>query len=1585
MIMRRFLSFFLFISFALFAEFSHPNIAFYTDYRAAFSINQNEASKPIHLNQQLQVALITGQLMEFREDLMTGGKQPIYLKSSYLSPLPSIGNLHGAFHLMPHLHIDQYLSHEKGLTPVFYIRFSDEYGRKFLFKSEKKGSLGYQYHFIPPIGLTNTFEGDPSGQTNPFNIRIKYDSDKHEIRVVMGDGTEKVYAQRHKLQDRLVYKGYRYDLIKETLKNGLTYLYQYDQHRRLCEIKSMNPGETKAYGGVWFHYFVADKDPRASDFKIITSQGKTHIYHMDCSTFPKSNLEYPLFQEISPAYDSKHRYIWKKHASGSALYPTMIDFLQGRFIQFHTFENPRQLGLNEALKDRLSSINVPYGKNNEPIELYRFSYTPFTPTPRGILTQFSTQVKETAGGLLKYEFNRDLSLTKIETYKQQQGSTHLDHSEHFCWENKNGMQYLSCIYTTKSQTKEGVLSSHFEYDENGNIIQETQFGSFSGLKSNKFKFNHAGFPIGEVEKRITTREYTHDGTNRLVKIVYPDGSFETFDYLNSTHLITRHFYHAPDKGVIKRQFYSYNKDHFLTCEVEDDGTSMELNDFSGVHLRKERDIIPTPQDPGLDLPHIILEKGIDPSSQEVTLIQKTILSYSPEGKVICKEIYDADDQLCYVLNFQYNDQGRLIYETDPLNREIKYTYDAYGNLIRTQHLQKQILSMMEYDQSNRLIKKTIQTPHGTRSVRYQYDNQSRKVSEKDERGREKRFTYDSQNNLISTLSPAYLTHQGYLVEPSSSTTYAPFHRILKTVENHLQTNHYTYNSLGNVIETTNVSGEKTRIVYSLAGETGCSPFDNAKSQHLQDIGNEQYQKDDPTQMCEKCALADIPDSVESIHLPNGHRIFYTRDALKRPIRIDTFSSNKELLTQKHYKYAGFLLLSETDEKGNEISYQYDSAGRVIQKMTPHSRTTYTYDARGRIARKTRYPSNNEKDAIHENFAYDNLNRLIEEKIESNGQMSSHIELTYDLYDHVIEKKVHTNDAPLIEKWSYDSWGQRLSHTDIYGQTTRYRYSHLPFFKGEKAITAIHKSKAIKRNARKIPDTIQVLQLEKIDAKQTVSCYCYNEADLLISFEKKDKNGLLLAQEEYGYDQYQRKVFQKNKAILNGKVIATYVTHWGYDKKGNITSYQSGQIEDIPQITKAQYGISNQIKSFTKRSGVSLLYQYNDSNQVSRLLSTNRTIDYSYEYDKKGHLISVFDHILQRQETYGYDAEGNLLSETLANGLKIQYTYDGIGRPMLITLPDHSQIAYHYHGSHLVSIERKNQKHLFQVYDQNGTCLKETLMYDLGSVTYQLNHYRNISKISHKLFTQTIDLVSPSGLPLKTTLSTPNDTFTTEFLYNANDQLVEEKGLFTNTYEFDSLGKIRKKNRKKTEISSYQNLLQIDDKTIEYDDNNNPKIIQTPRDTFHCIYDALDRLIEWRSNKEVIRYTYDSQNRLMTQATIKNGKEEQKLSFIYDHQTEIGSYCNASPYELKIIKPSSYQGLQTPVCIELEGKAYVPLPDLYGNIALLIDPKEVSCAEARLYSQQGESDLIPIKKEIRSTKNPYTYQSKRTHPLSILNH
>lgn len=217
---------------------------------------------------------------------------------------------------------------------------------------------------------------------------------------------------------------------------------------------------------------------------------------------------------------------------------------------------------------------------------------------------------------------------------------------------------------------------------------------------------------------------------------------------------------------------------------------------------------------------------------------------------------------------------------------------------------------------------------------------------------------------------------------------------------------------------------------------------------------------------------------------------------------------------------------------------------------------------------------------------------------------------------------------------------------------------------------------------------------------------------------------------------------------------------------------------------------------------------------------------------------------------------------------------------------------------------------------------------------------------------------------------PLGTVKCVYTYDQLNQLVAED---EHTYLFDSLHNRLAKDNEPHHVNTLCQIL--DDGKVRYEYDCDGHLISDG--TWYYSYDTQDRLIGLTDGKKRIVYTYDAFHRRLSKTVFINQQCSTFERYLWDGDNEIGVMDkNGTITELRVLAEGLGAEIGAAVLFELHGKAYVPIHDHNGNLAILIDIKTQKPAEICRYTAFGE--------ELTSNKiSPWRFSSKRVEKESGL--
>lgn len=624
----------------------------------------------------------------------------------------------------------------------------------------------------------------------------------------------------------------------------------------------------------------------------------------------------------------------------------------------------------------------------------------------------------------------------------------------------------------------------------------------------------------------------------------------------------------------------------------------------------------------------------------------------------------------------YDSKNRVIKQTNPLggetsfayqesigNRNVEVTlpngfkskefYNSKGDLkSRTLNFgtSQAVNFTYTYDISGNLITETNPLP-----TKYTYDEKGNRTSIKDYLGRVTRFTYNENNQIVETInalgqvSTNVYDSNGNLVETTSfagrtlKNEVASDGRLLSSespnsVENSLnKKTSLEYNSYGFVNKTQRTDGSSQQIITDNLGK----PLSMTDSLNRVTA----YEYDPATQLLEKVVT---PTGAEaSIEYDEAGRIVSKTNALSQ---IETFTY--DLMDN---------LLTHTDSTGT-TSYQYDNVQKLTKVINPDGgEISYGYDSLGRVISITDPLGNISKKEYHTNsllkadvdptgkkttYAYDNVGNLIDTR-DSYGNLYKN---TYDKLNRVI-KTTHPNGY--YEDYTYDADGLLLSVKKSGKDLTTNSYD---------------------KNGNLTKVTYPDLSFEE---------RTYDSEDNLTSF--KDRDGLVT---NYSYD-------TEGQLLSETKADGTKLSY-SYNTLGSIDKISHDNWATIHE--EYTYNPAGQLLSTVKDSKETV-YSYNEDGSVSSRGPPN-TPSVSYEYDEYG-AVSKISYPSGLELDYNYDLNGNILSVKSNNESLVDYSYDSRGNQTLAEYANSTKESQTYDdNSRLTKISVNNPSSL--IYEKQLT-------------------------------------------------------------------------------------------------------------------------------------------------------------------------------------------------------------------------------------------------------------------------------------------
>ena len=558
-------------------------------------------------------------------------------------------------------------------------------------------------------------------------------------------------------------------------------------------------------------------------------------------------------------------------------------------------------------------------------------------------------------------------------------------------------------------------------------------------------------------------------------------------------------------------------------------------------------------------------------------------SYDDAGRLICIQnesgsvLYEYDSfdritkqsvksggqaQTLYFITYEYSQNGRTVTITQGGKYKTTYDLDAFGNIIKETD-GNQNTKQYEYDFLNQLVtaydgymNKTVYEYNGIGLVKcitladgstteYEYNALGQTVKIKDDCGTVYQAQYDKTGKLIKEKSRSQ-AEQSYEYDKDGRMTkaftgaqlvqaysYNQDDRSLKVIDGKGFEYLYNYDLFGRLINEKNRLGDTQNYFYDQGGNLSSQKnFDGSTT-------SISYSHD---------------HTRKTVHYSDQSEDIFIYDTAGFLIEI----KNKYNHTQYEYDKGGMLILQRDLTTGEEISFEYDSAGNRTRLCSSNRDTFYTY---GKNNELKEFFDNKQRVSVQ--LQYNKIGREILRKF-GNGTTET------TLYDRAgrITAKSHKSERGEIlwaEGYLYNDDGKRSATVTNMAQVTLYEYND----KGQ--LSAVYYPCTDNNGINRF-----LSSKEKAELSVRLNEINYTLATSLTTmqvFKKEiytyDKNGNLISKQtplqtiEYTYDNENHLVSSSS----HGQTLASYT----YDKSGNLLREESPQ-----KSTRYEYSPQNRL-------------------------------------------------------------------------------------------------------------------------------------------------------------------------------------------------------------------------------------------------------------------------------------------------------------------------------------------------------------------------------------------------------------------------
>ena len=512
------------------------------------------------------------------------------------------------------------------------------------------------------------------------------------------------------------------------------------------------------------------------------------------------------------------------------------------------------------------------------------------------------------------------------------------------------------------------------------------------------------------------------------------------------------------------------------------------------------------------------------------------------------------------------------------------------------------------------------------------------------------------------------------------------------------------------------------------------------------------------------------------------------------------------------------LVRQTDPSGTSQRYEYDEQGRLWKSIdgsgheivreysaVPSSGSSSSCsscsgglfsssegDSMERLT-KISYPT------FTKEFRYDSDGRVSDEVYSFTGGQTITTSYNYDAFGQVqsitgpggsvsyaydaMGQKIAVSDPSGTTQFGYDSWGNLHSLTDAAGQMTRFEHDTIGKLLHE--IRPLNQQTSFGYDTQGRLDTIT-------DAMQQTTGYGYDDQSRLETIAYADGRSVTLSYDAdgnlTGYDDGVTSATYEYDAL--GRKTKETVDYGSFSKSfsysyaanglkssftapdGTVYEYTYGDNNELREISIPNLGaISFADYQWTRPArivypgGSTREMDYDGLMRLTQLTSTtaggNVLLDYSYEYDNSGNIMSK--NTEHGEYSYGYDGASRLTSADNPLGEDESYSYDEVGNRTSASNAE-GEI------SHNANNELERYGELEYEYDDNGN-LTEVRHGGIALNTYAYNaENRLVQATAGACAVQAEYYYDPFGRRLWKTVN----GVTTYFFYS-DEGLIEEYG------------------------------------------------------------------------------------------------------------------------------------------------------------------------------------------------------------------
>ena len=886
-----------------------------------------------------------------------------------------------------------------------------------------------------------------------------------------------------------------------------------------------------------------------------------------------------------------------------------------------------------------------------------------------------------SGGTESYEYDGKGRLCKITNcYDEMTDQIVYNDNGSVNWlTNASGLKQ---VYTYDKTQKQTGLK---EYD--GDTLVKTYTYNYDekyAVKTNTVETDGQTYEVDKITYNMV------DGENKY------DEMSESVDIMGNTTKYERDTNGNVIKTINADGTYTlanYNDKNSVIAEVDESGNAtIKAYDSNGTRLLKEATSLhPLSQ---TDI-NTVTADNFDP----VKYLAANEASYA-----ITSHEYYADSYVSGIA-------GLIRATTDPEGNVTEYDYykDGYGKgLVKSKTLKdgNTIVSTVTYEYNAQLQVSKETTSYDLSqnlySVKeYEYDKFNNVTVTRDYGTGSTPATTIAEYDLLSRKTAEYAPNYSADKSHGSLTIYYPDGNKKSETDAEGNITSYVYDAYGQVIKKTNPDGtmnltaydglQREKATYFLGSENGTKQILTKTSYEFAGYNFDIYSALDASASHSCKGLK----TTKTTYITENKQVI---SEMLTDIKEHTIyeKTNGETKRTSAY-YANGQLARQTDALGNITKYEYGYLNKVTKTYTPfntksdgsvnYSVTENQYDKNGNVTLAKQTVQKQDSDTVKYSVTENQYNAqgLLTQVTLSDGTSNGEKNITKYFYNNAgIQTKMYTglnstNDFDyMTTNYEYDAWGHLVRTTD----STGYNSGATTYDLNGNALTVT-------------------------DANGNVTTNTYDALNRVLTANTVCSDTSKNVSKSYVYD---------NMGRVRSKTVNEVQTSYQYDILGRVyqelseKSFKGYFYEGISQYAKEQLvGINHQTMYSSTQ------YEYDAEMRIAQV-------------KESGNLTA----------TYTYDANGNKVSETLANGVVSTYSYNGCNKvTKLVTKSGNSDISsyeysYYLDGSDACKVRNENGIIETTSYDYDG--LKRLTRESISNgktadtYSYEYDDYGNRSKM-----------------------------------------------------------------------------------------------------------------------------------------------------------------------------------------------------------------------------------------------------------------